>query len=100
MMNLLPVKLVTIVALDSLSERIVNDIKVCGSKGYTISAVEGEGMEGKHFTDWEGRNVRIDTLVKEDVAIRIMQVLAEKYFGKYSVIAFVTDAQVMRKDRF
>jgi nitrogen regulatory protein P-II 2 len=100
MISLLPVKLVTIVALDSLSERIVSDIKNCGSKGYTISAVEGEGMQGRHFTDWEGRNVRIDTLVKEEVANRIMQTLAEKYFDKYSVIAFVTDAQVMRKDKF
>jgi nitrogen regulatory protein P-II 2 len=100
MIKLLPVKLVTIVALDSLSERIVTDIKACGSKGYTISSVEGEGMEGKHFTDWEGRNVRIDTLVKEDVAHKIMQVLADKYFERYSVIAFVTDAQVMRTDKF
>lgn len=99
-MNFIPVKLVTIVALDSLSDRIINDIKACGCKGYTINEVEGEGLHGKHFTDWEGRNVRIDTLVKEEVAEKIFTVIAEKYFEKYSIIAYMSDAQVLRKERF
>lgn len=99
-MKLINVKLVTIVALDSLAERIVQDIKQCGSKGYTISAVEGEGVHNKHFTDWEGRNVRIDTLVKPDVADAILKIVSEKYFDKYSIIAYLTDAQVLRKERY
>jgi nitrogen regulatory protein P-II 2 len=99
-MNFIHVKLVTIVALDSLAERLTNDIKACGCKGYTISEVEGEGIHGKHFTDWEGRNVRIDTLVKADVAEKIFTLISEKYFDKYSIIAYVSDAQVLRKERF
>jgi nitrogen regulatory protein P-II 2 len=99
-MNFITVKLVTIVALDSLSDRIITDIKSCGCKGYTITEVEGEGLHGKHFTNWEGRNVRIDTLVKAEVAEKIFSLIAEKYFDKYSIIAYVTDAQVLRKERF
>lgn len=99
-MKLVPVKLVTIVALDALKDKLVKDIKACGSKGYTISDVEGEGLTSKHFTDWEGRNIRIDTLVKEEVAEKIMNLLAEKYFDKFSVIAFVSTAEVLRKERF
>jgi nitrogen regulatory protein P-II 2 len=99
-MNYIHVKLITIVALDSITSRIVQDLKHCGSKGYTISKVEGEGMHGGHFTDWEGRNVRIETLVKEDVAEKIMEMLQDKYFEKYSIIAFATDAQVLRGNRF
>jgi nitrogen regulatory protein P-II 2 len=99
-MNYIRVKLITIVALDSIASRIVQDLKLCGSKGYTISKVEGEGMHGGHFTDWEGRNVRIETLVKEEVAEKIMQMLQDKYFEKYSIIAFATDAQVLRGNRF
>jgi nitrogen regulatory protein P-II 2 len=99
-MNYIPVKLITIVALDSIATRIVVDIKLCGSKGYTITKVEGEGMHGGHFTDWEGRNVRIETLVKDEVAEKIMLMLQQKYFDKYSIIAFTTDANVLRGNRF
>jgi nitrogen regulatory protein P-II 2 len=100
MMKLIPLKLVTIIALDTLADRLIKDIKNCGSKGYTIVEVEGEGLQSKHFSDWEGRNVRIDTLVKDEVAESIMQLLVEKYFEKYGVIAFVTTAEVLRKEKF
>ncbi|MFN4082057.1 MAG: P-II family nitrogen regulator [Bacteroidia bacterium] len=100
MIKLVPVKLVTIIALDALEQKIIKDIKACGSKGYTITEVEGEGLNGKHFTDWEGRNIRIDTLVKNEVAEKIMETLAEKYFEKYSIVAFVSTVEVLRKERF
>jgi nitrogen regulatory protein P-II 2 len=99
-MKLVPLKLVTIIALDALSERIIKDLKQCGIKGYTITHVEGEGLQGKHFTDWEGRNVRIETLVNEEVSVNIMQWLADHYFHKYSVIAFVSTVEVLRKEKF
>ncbi len=99
-MKLVPLKMVTIIALDSLADRIIKDLKLCGIKGYTISEVEGEGLQSKHLSGWEGRNVRIDTLVKEDLALTIMQLLSEKYFDKYSVIAFVSTVEVLRKEKF
>lgn len=99
-MKLVPLKMVTVIALDSLADRIIKDLKLCGIKGYTINEVEGEGLQSKHLSGWEGRNVRIDTLVKEDLAHIIMQLLAEKYFDKYSVIAFVSTVEVLRKEKF
>jgi nitrogen regulatory protein P-II 2 len=99
-MKLLPVKLITIVALDSLAERLIAVIKEAGAKGYTISEVEGEGIHNQHFSNWEGRNIRIDSIVREDVAINIMEILARDYFDQYSIIAYVTEAQVLRKERF
>lgn len=99
-MKLIPLKLVTIIALDVLQSKIIKDIKECGCKGYTIAEVEGEGIHSKHFTDWEGRNIRIETLVKEEVALKIMEVLSEKYFDKFSIVAFVSTVEVLRKEKF
>ncbi len=99
-MKLVPLKMVTIIALDSLADRIIKDLKLCGIKGYTISEVEGEGLQSKHLSGWEGRNVRIDTLVKDELVYPIMELLSEKYFDKYSVIAFVSTVEVLRKEKF
>jgi nitrogen regulatory protein P-II 2 len=99
-MKLVPLKLVTIIALDALQHKIIKDIKECGCKGYTIDEVEGEGIHSKHFTDWEGRNIKIETLVKEEVALKIMETLSAKYFDKFSIVAFISTVEVLRKDKF
>jgi len=100
MTQLLAIKMITIVALDSLQNRLVADLKNCGIKGYTIAEVDGEGLHAQHFTDWEGRNIRIETLVSEERVFRIMEMLSKNYFEKYGVIAFVTTVEVLRKYRF
>ena len=99
-MNLVTLKLVTIIALDALQHKIIKDIKDCGCKGYTIAEVEGEGIHSKHFTDWEGRNIKIETLVKEEVAVKIMETISAKYFDKYSIVAFISSVEVLRKEKF
>lgn len=99
-MNLIPLKLVTIIALDALQQKLIKDIKACGCKGYTIAEVEGESIHAQHFTDWEGRNIKIETLVKEEVALKIMETLSTKYFDKYSIIAFISTVEVLRKEKF
>lgn len=99
-MKLIPIKMITIIALDSLQTRLVEDLKNCGMKGYTIDEVEGEGLHSKHFTDWEGRNIRIDTLAKEETVLKMMEMLSTHYFEKYGVIAFVSTVEVLRKNKF
>ena len=100
MTQLVSIKMITIVALDSLQNRIISDLKNCGIKGYTIAEVEGEGLHAKHFTDWEGRNIRIETLASDEKVLQIMEMLSQNYFEKYGVIAFVTTVEVLRKERF
>jgi len=101
MTQLVPIKMITIIALDSLQNRLILDLKNCGISGYTISEVEGEGLYEQHFTDWEGRNIRIETLVSaEEKVVGIMEMLNQNYFEKYGVIAFVTTIEVLRKDHF
>jgi len=100
MKNLVPIKLVTIIALDALEERLIEDLKACGVRGYTIAEAEGEGMHQRNFTELEGRNVRIEVLAPPPIAHEVMEMLAEKYFDKYSIVAYVNTVEVLRPEKF
>ena len=88
-------------SLDPLVERrLVDDVKKCGAKGYSLSHVTGEGVTGRHTLDLNGPSVRIESVVTDEVAERILEMLAENYFDRFAVIAWLTPARVARPDRF
>ena len=93
-------KLVTIVAERLLEERLLADIKALGAHGWTITDVRGQGSRGVRASDWEGGNVKIETVVAADVAGRILELLAARYFTRFAVIGYVTDLEVVRGDKF
>ncbi|ACL24311.1 P-II family nitrogen regulator [Chloroflexus aggregans] len=99
-MELTTVKLVTIISEAILEERILHDLRKLGARGYTVGEVRGEGTRGVHASEWEGKSLRIETLVKPEVAEQILQHLAHTYFPHFAVIAYMTDVQVVRGDKF
>ncbi|RTI49671.1 transcriptional regulator [Thermus scotoductus] len=99
-MNLVPLKLVTIVAESILEKKLVEEIKRLGAKGYTIVPARGEGSRGMRSLDWEGQNIRLETIVPEEVALRILARLQEAYFPHYAVIAYVENVWVARGEKY
>ncbi len=99
-MELTTVKLVTIISEAILEERILHDLRQLGARGYTVGAVRGEGTRGVHASEWEGKSLRIETLVAPEVAESILQHLAATYFPHFAVIAYMTDVQVVRGEKF
>lgn len=99
-MNTTRLKLVTIIADRLLSDDIANEIRDLGARGYTISDAHGQGSRGLQPLDWEGANVRIESIVSEQAAERIIAHLTEKYFKHHGLIAFLQDVEVLRGDRF
>lgn len=99
-MDLVPLKLVTIVAESLLEKKLVEEVKRLGAKGYTIVAARGEGSRGMRSVDWEGQNIRLETIVSEEVALRILQKLQEEYFPHYAVIAYVENVEVVRGEKY
>lgn len=93
-------QLITIVAESVVEQKLIDDIKKCGAKGYSVSHVRGEGVTGKNTLDLNGPSIRIESVVTEKVAESILAMLADKYFEKYAVIAWITPALVARPDRF
>jgi len=99
-MELKRLKLVTIVAESLLEKKLVEEIKRLGAKGYTITPARGEGSRGIRSVDWEGQNIRLETIVSEEVALKILQKLQEEYFPHYAVIAYVENVEVVRGEKY
>jgi nitrogen regulatory protein P-II 2 len=94
------VKLVTIIAEGLLGERLVGELLELGVSGYTLAEVRGTGAHGERVAEIEGPNVRIETLVAPELADRILGLLAERYFGRYAVIAYTVEAEVVRGGKY
>jgi nitrogen regulatory protein P-II 2 len=99
-MKTTPLKLITIIAEPVLKDRLLDEIRRLGAHGYTLTDVRGEGTRGIHASQWQGGNLKIETLVSEQVAGRIMDALADHYFRDYAVIAYVATVEVVRGEKF
>ena len=91
---------VTIIAEGLLREPILEILKANGSTGFTIIACEGEGSRGNHTSDWEGRNVHIETIGDADTADKILNEIEARYLEDYSIIAYLTEVRVLRGSKF
>lgn len=91
--------------LSLIAERVLRDdllklLRKHGASGWTITQVEGEGSRGVRATEWEGRNVQIDTLVSKEIADAIMEEVSAKYFEDWAVIAYTVEARVLRGEKY
>jgi len=99
-------KLVVILAEPEIADRIVADVKTLGARGY--SRYEGfsewrrgrgpDDAPGPH--DWEGTHVRIETVVRAELAQTLLDHLASRYFRHYAVFAYVVEAAIARRDKY
>lgn len=93
-------KRVTLVAEAVLADRIFEDIIRLGATGYTVTEAEGRGSRGVRASDWEGKNIKVETLVKPEVADKILECLAAKYFEHFVVVVYAHDVEVVRGDKY
>lgn len=93
-------KLVTIVAEAVLAEAIVVALERAGVSGYTMTDARGKGSRGRRTGEIPGENVRIETLTGEETADRILDVLNERYFPDYAIVAWVSDVAVVRGGKY
>ena len=98
-------KPVTLQKLTLVAERVLRDdllklLRRHGATGWTITQVEGEGSRGVRATEWEGRNVQIDTLVPQRIADAILEEVSGKYFEDWALIAYAVEARVLRAGKY
>lgn len=95
-----PLKLVTIIAEALLEDRLVQEIRGLGATGYTVTRASGRGTRGVRASEWEGNNVRIETLVVEAVADQLLTHLADHYFEHFAVVAYTQTVEVVRPEKY
>ncbi|TVR50827.1 MAG: transcriptional regulator [Gemmatimonadales bacterium] len=94
-------QLVTIVTEAALERRLIEEVKRLGAKGYTIVKASGEGARGVREAAWEhSKNIRMETICRPEVADAIMEHLSSKYYEHYAMVAWTTDVEVLRPDKF
>ena len=99
-MKTVTLRRVTIIAEALLEDRLLRDVRRLGSRGYTITDARGEGSRGVRASEWEGRNVKLETIVSPEVADRVLEWLAAHYFEHYAVIAYVEAVEVVRGEKY
>ena len=99
-MELVQVKRLTIVAEAFLETQLVTALKSRGVRGFSITECRGEGSRGVRASEWEGHNVKIETLVDPATAETLMAFIAERFLESYAVIAYCQDAEVVRGGKF
>ena len=93
-------KRVTVVAEAVVEQNLLKDLLAEGASGYTVTKTEGRGSRGVRASDWEGRNVKVETIVRPEIADKILALLAEKYFKHFAVIAYVDEVEVVRGEKY
>lgn len=93
-------QLLTIIAEAVLEQRLIEDVKRLGARGYSIGHVRGEGATGRRTVDWAGPSVRLETVVTDAVASAIIEHLRAEYFPNFAVVAWLTPVTVARPDRY
>ncbi|WP_027390724.1 P-II family nitrogen regulator [Chrysiogenes arsenatis] len=94
-------KLITIIAESALENRLVRDMKGFGVSGYTVFDVRGEGTRGKRKGDWDhNRSVCLTSICQSDLAHAILDHIAATYFEDYAIVAYLSDVEVHRGNKF
>ena len=99
-MQTVPYRLVTIIAERVVRDRLLAALHRLGATGHTVSDVRGEGARGGRTATREGASVKIESVVRPDVAERIAAHVAEHYFEHYSVIVYLQDVDVLRGSKY
>lgn len=90
----------TIIGASELQDRLLDDARSAGARGYTFVQVGGGGLHGSRRRGlWEIGNVRIELLVSREVATSVLACVDERYRGQ-SVIAFQQDVEAAPYEHF
>ena len=99
-MKTVPMKRITIIGDDNVGYRITQEVLALGATGYTYYVVHGKGARGIRPRHAEPPNANIQVIATPEIAHRILEHIATKYFDKYAMIAFLDDVEVVRGEKF
>jgi len=101
MANLYPHKLVNVVTLDVLQDKLKEMFRRHGVSGYTIIRVTGEGDSGESAgtLDFEA-NIMIKVIIPEEKLQRLLDGLQRQIAKGYHLTIFVSDIEVITPEKF
>ncbi|MEO0378040.1 MAG: hypothetical protein AAF329_26280 [Cyanobacteria bacterium P01_A01_bin.17] len=101
-----PANKLVIVTEKLLLKKIAKIINEAGATGYTVVDAGGQGSRnvrssGKPSVSDTSLNIKIEVLTENrDMAVKISDEVAARFFEDYSGIAYLCDAEVLSAHRF
>lgn len=93
--------LLTIVTEAIVEPTLLRDLEKIGLTGYTVSDARGKGGRGVRDAAWdEAANIRIEVICNRDLAEHVLHHLHERYFANYAMIAYVSEVEILRPEKF
>jgi hypothetical protein len=90
-MNVKKMREITIVAQASLEAPLCAHLREWGASGYSVAESLSGALLGCHAGEAQGRHIRVETIVDEDIAEAILRGLQRDYFKDCSIVYFVSD---------
>jgi len=92
--------LLTIVGEAILKERLLAELTRAGAKGHTLTECEGSGSRHRRVSETLGANIKLETIVSPAVADKLLTTLANDYFPKFAIIAYLSPVSVVRGEKY
>lgn len=93
--------LLTVFTEATIEHVLIKDMDRLGIRGYTISDARGKGRRGVRDAAWdESRNVRIEIICARAQAESLMAHLQAHYYLNYAMVAYLSEVEVIRPDKF
>jgi len=101
MPNLFPHKLVNVITIDVLQDKLREMFRRHGVSGYTIIRVRGEGACGESAgtLDFEA-SIMVKVILPEEKLQRLLDGLQRQIAKGYHLTIFVQDVQVISPEKF
>ena len=101
-MQLYPLKLVTVVGETVIMDDIAKEGLKLGATGYTLSEVIGQGSRSARnvIVTGSSKTMKVEFVVPMNVAEKILKHVSDHYFEHYACIAWLSDVQVLRGERY
>ncbi len=101
MVTLYQHKLVNIITMDVLQDKLAEMFRRHGVSGYTILRVRGEGRSGEAAgtLDFEA-NIMVKVILPEEKLQRLLDGLERQINKGYHLTIFVSDVDVMSPEKF
>jgi len=101
MITLYPEKLLSIITISSMEDRLVSMFKKYGVSGFTILRARGEGSSG-YEADISGfdSNILVKVIVSKERMEPILESIERKLKKGYHLTVYISDVQVIAPDKF
>jgi nitrogen regulatory protein P-II 2 len=99
-MKTVPMKRVIIVVDATVEYRILDELHALGATGHTSYSVHGGGAKGVRPRHAESGNTKIEVIATAELADKILEHIANRYFKKTAIIVFTDDVEVLRGEKF